>query len=318
MNQIVMNLTLDLAENESRKSVRVVQGDAGGGKFVLITLTNNGEVVEITEEADEAKFYAGINGELIANGTPVAISGNKIHIPININCTSRAGTVNCTVRIESSSGIAHSAKFDIIVASNPAYYDVPASSTGVNIYYAVDSLTSRMTAAENDIDTLEGQFITLIGRATQLETTTSELTANLANYVKWTLTGMFRGWVRTDRTVTGSSDNTLLEDSPYYLIEKTYFDPDKRDGVMIWKNTTELVPPAWYSFDTETYENEGKVKIDFHTNDDESYFTASDRFYFAFYKNPAPLAMWTGTQAQYDTLASYDTNTLYIIEEASS
>lgn len=311
MRKIYTDLTLDFADNRSLQCVRVMQGDKTAGRIIRISLTNNGEAVPLDTNIDTATLWASVGGCITVEDTECLISDNQVHIFVMGELTDISGTEHCTVKIESANGIVHTARFDLLVAPNPVSDDMPER-------VSTASLVQRVTQAENDIDTLEGQLITLIGRATQLETTTSELTANLANYVKWTLTGMFRGWVRTDRTVTGSSDNTLLEDSPYYLIEKTYFDPDKRDGVMIWKNTTELVPPAWYSFDTETYESEGKVKIDFHTNDDESYFTASDRFYFAFYKNPAPLAMWTGTQAQYDALASYDTNTLYIIEEASS
>lgn len=283
MNQIVMNLTLDLAENESRKSVRVVQGDAGGGKFVLITLTNNGEVVEITEEADEAKFYAGINGELIANGTPVAISGNKIHIPININCTSRAGTVNCTVQIESSSGIAHSAKFDIIVASNPAY-DVPASSTGINIYDAVDSLTSRMTAAENDIDDLESDVGTLNTTVAGLTTTVSEhttsinkFTQDLANAIKHYSMAMFPEYDITRISTTGG-DGGLTGLSPDFMISTSVFDSEN-DGLLIWKNGNTLIPKPLYGFSDL---HPGAVTIEFHVS--AGYFAENDTVVFEIYK----------------------------------
>ena len=191
-----------------------------------------------------------------------------------------------------------------MIEYNPTVWsDYPNETTPITAY-RLNNIESGIQNVTDAVNTLEGSQ--------------AQLSACLASYIQYTLSGMFRGWKRTDRMVTGSTDNTLLDNSPYYLIEKEYFDPAKHDGLMIWKNTTELVPPAWYSFDTETYASEGKVKISFHTSDNESYFTAADRFYFAFYKNPVPVSIWTGTQAQYDALSSYDSNTLYIIEEASS
>ena len=51
-----------------------------------------------------------------------------------------------------------------------------------------------------------------------------------ATYIQYTLSGMFRGWKRTDRTMTGSTGNTLLARRPYYLIEKSISTPITATG----------------------------------------------------------------------------------------
>ena len=255
-------MTLDFADNRSLQCVRVMQGDKTAGRVIRISLKNNGEDVALDTNTDTATLWASVDNCITVEDAGCLISDNQVYIYVMGGMTAIPGTEHCTVKIESANGVVHTAMFDILVAPNPVSDDMPE-------HISTASLVERMAQAEIDIDSLE--------------TITRGLISNLASYIKYTLSGMFRGWKRTDRMVTGTElyGSRPYSNVAYYVIEKEYFNPDNGDGLMVWRNTTELIPPALYHFNV----SDDEVTIVFHTEDD--YFASTDRVYFAFYKKPA-------------------------------
>lgn len=114
------------------------------------------------------------------------------------------------------------------------------------------------------------------------------------------------GLIRVEVSETAS----LQEDNPYYDISTFY-----PKGLLAYRfrNSTETyLPYTTYTLTADT------TRIYFNTT-----FETTDILRLYFFHKPYVSSstvsnIWTGTQAQYDALSSYDSNTLYVIEEVSS
>lgn len=108
--------------------------------------------------------------------------------------------------------------------------------------------------------------------------------SEISAYIKSAFAGVFPEIpvMNTIENVTTSS--TLYGQTPYFLLNKGEFDCTI-DGLLVWKNTRQLIPKAYYTFDTGSVN--GKVKIDFNL---PLFFNDGDTVLFSVYrKSDSPI-----------------------------
>lgn len=139
-------------------------------------------------------------------------------------------------------------------------------------------------------------------------------TGSGGGYIKLSLDSVFPEWIKTvvDEIVT--EESTLYGNDPYILVPSSAFDPS-RDGLLVWRNRTELIPRSFLVFDTVSVPN--KVKISFNLTAE---FQIGNRVEVTTYEKPyvtstAVHQIVKITQDDYDSMAVHDANTLYCIVE---
>lgn len=154
MQQIETNIDLDFQQNNSGKALCIQQGDAAGGRVIRVTLYDNGRLVELTG-SDTAKLYASTNGIITATDVSLVVDSthNRISIPITSELSSIAGEEKCVIRVTSSSGIVHAARFSLLVGPSPVNEDMPFTDT-TTIAQRFDQVDQRIDGVEANVTTI--------------------------------------------------------------------------------------------------------------------------------------------------------------------
>lgn len=101
-----------------------------------------------------------------------------------------------------------------------------------------------------------------------------------AGYIKAAFIGVNPDWEVESFTDRINAESPLVESPPYFLIPASKFNCAK-DGLLVWRNVTELIHPRWYTFDTTSVA--GQVKIIF-TTSSRVWFKPGDRYEFTVYR----------------------------------
>lgn len=285
MEKIIHELTLDFQDNESFQVIRTKQGDKSGGRKVVLTLTNNGHEVDLSGSDNTASLFASINGTITAANQSCEIVDNKVLIPILANLTEIAGTEHCEIRVKSDAGTVFTARFDILVGEAAVTDDMPHVLPTSNLVNDVESL-------QEDVLDLQANAVIWTDALKALGYTFSEYSMNQLNF-------------------SAAENPSIIGTNP--SIDLPNFDYTK-DGILVFKNDYIFIPNLSFA-----PLQGGGVTVTVGTT-----VTASDTVKIRCYIKPSYVesstvkSIWTGTQAQYDALSSYDSNTLYVIEEVSS
>lgn len=151
MERIISTLNLDFTDNDSLLTVNVMQGDALG-RTLKLQLYSGGVRVNVGS-GDTATLNASTNGVLVEGDLTCQIVENAVYVPVTANLTSVAGICRCVVKIVSSLGTIHTARFNLNVGSKPG-------ANGEPEVIATSPLIDRISAIESSyVDSLTVRHI---------------------------------------------------------------------------------------------------------------------------------------------------------------
>lgn len=305
MQKIITDLELDFQQNNSEKNIFIQQGDANSGRIIYVKLYNNGIIADLSGVDNTATLYASVGGVITAEGLSLIVDHetNIVSIPITAALSSIAGVEKCVIRVSSGFGIVHSAKFNLLVGESPVSNDMPYVVPTANLIDDIEGLQGDISDIQRTIDTYANTYGRLL---------ISNVFPEIHKY-------------STMVTIHVSDTASLQGNAPYYDI--TCFQPTGLQAFKFHNNVAEYVRFTYTKTDNTAYPSPSStVQITFSTT-----FEATDDLILYFYPKPyissqisstthlpAVSTIWTGTQTEYDALSSYDSRTLYIIEEASS
>lgn len=120
MITIYIDLALDFTDGDSLKSVNIKQGETNNGKYIRLSLYNNGEPVDL-EGDEDTRLYGSIDGVQVVSNRGCSVYEGKIIIPVmsgENGISSVAGVQHCEVKISGLNGsrTVFTPTFDVIVS----------------------------------------------------------------------------------------------------------------------------------------------------------------------------------------------------------